>query len=70
MEPAAWQFIAVAAACFVTVGLSLWRGKTLGMAWRGRFIAHRDREPRLFGCSVAMFAAFGAFLVYVVIITR
>lgn len=70
MEPAAWEFLAVAAICFVVVGLSLWRGKTLGVAWRGSFIARREREPKLFGCSVTMFAAFGAFLVFVVIWTR
>lgn len=70
METAAWQFLAIAAVCFVIVGVSLWRGKTLGVAWRGSLVAHRDREPRLFGCSVAMFAAFGAFLVYAVIVTR
>lgn len=70
MEPAAWQFLAVATICFTVVGLSLWRGKTLGVAWRGSFIACRKREPRLYGCSVAMFAAFGAFLVIAVISSR
>lgn len=70
MEPAAWQFLAIAVASFIIVGISIWRGATLGIAWRGRIIARRDREPKLFGCSVAMFAALGAFLVFVVAWTR
>jgi len=67
MEPAAWQFLGAAAVCFGVVGLSVWRGKTLGVAWRGSFIARRDHEPKLYGCSVALFAALGAFLVIAVI---
>ena len=70
MEPAAWQFLAIAAVCFAVVGLSLWKGVTAGVAWRGSLIARRDREPKLFGCSVALFAALGLFLVVAVISTR
>lgn len=70
MEWTAWQFLAVATVCFVVVALSLWKGVTAGVAWRGRLIARRDREPKLFGCSVAIFAAFGLLLVVAVISTR
>lgn len=66
MVPVSWLFLGIAALCFAVVGLSFWRGTTIGIAWRGNWIARRDREPKLFGCSVAIFATLGAFLMYVV----
>jgi hypothetical protein len=70
METAVWQFLAAAAICFTVVGIALYTGRVPGVAWRGRFIARRESEPKLYGCSLAIFAAFGAFLVIVVISTR
>jgi hypothetical protein len=70
MELAACQFLAIATVCFIIVGLSLWRGVTLGVAWRGALIARREREPKLFGCSVALFAGLGLFLIVAVVSTR
>jgi hypothetical protein len=45
---------------FSVVGFGLRSGKTLGIAFRSRFIARRHEEPVLFWMSLAVFAAFGA----------
>lgn len=60
-------FLAIAGVCFVIVAVGLKTGRTLGVAFRSRFIARREREPGLFGCSLLLFAALGGFLTYAVI---
>jgi hypothetical protein len=63
-------FLAVAAVCLAVVGFALRTGRILGIAFRSRFIARREHEPALFWISLAIFAAFGAFLLYAVISVR
>lgn len=70
MEDEVWPALAVAAVCFAVVGLALYTGRVPGVAWRERFIARREREPYLYGCSLAIFAAVGAFLVIAIVTTR
>ncbi len=63
-------FLAVAAVCLTVVATALRTGRILGIAFRSRFIARREHEPALYWISLAMFAVFGAFLVYAVISVR
>jgi hypothetical protein len=51
-------FSSVAAALSAVVIYGLWRGKTLGIAFRSRLIARRQHEPALFWFSLALFAGF------------
>jgi hypothetical protein len=63
-------FLTVAAVLFTIVGWGLRSGRTLGIAFRSRFIARRREEPRLYWASLAIFAAAGLLLVYAVINVR
>lgn len=67
IDQTGWIFLAIAAICFVVVAVSLRTGRTIGMAFRGRFIARKEKEPGLFGCSIILFGLFGLFLVYAVV---
>lgn len=67
IDQTGWIFLAVAGICFVIVAAGLKTGRTLGVAFRSRFIARRESEPGLFGCSLLIYGLFGAFLVYAVI---
>lgn len=61
------ELIAVAAACFAVVAVSLATGRTLGIAFRSRFIARRTHEPALYWMSIVIFGALGAFVAYAVV---
>jgi hypothetical protein len=63
-------FLSVAAILFAIVALGLGTGKTLGIAFRGRFIARRQHEPRLYWASLAIFALFGLVLIVGVVNVR
>jgi F0F1-type ATP synthase membrane subunit c/vacuolar-type H+-ATPase subunit K len=67
MDQTGWILLAVASICFVIIAVGLKTGRTLGVAFRGRFIARRESEPGLFGCSLLLFGVVGAFLVYAVV---
>ena len=67
IDQAGWIFLGVAGVCFGIVAIGLKTGRTLGVAFRSRFIARREREPGLFGCSLLLFAALGACFTYAVI---
>lgn len=59
LEKGVALFGSVGAALFGLVGFGLWSGKTLGIAYRNRFIARRRQEPALYWFSLAIFAALG-----------
>ncbi|MFZ0267999.1 hypothetical protein [Caulobacter sp.] len=67
IDQTGWLCIALASVCFLIVALGLKTGRTLGVAFRSRFIARRENEPGLFGCSLLLFGAVGVFLTYVVV---
>ena len=67
IDQTGWMFLTVAGICFAVVAVGLKTGRTLGVAFRSRFIARRECEPRLFGCSLMLFGLFGTFLVYAVV---
>lgn len=60
--PAIPTFLAVAVICLTIVGFGLRTGRTLGIAFRSRFIARREHEPTLYWVSLTMFAAIGLFI--------
>lgn len=62
IDETSWIFLGIAAACFVIVAAGLKTGRTLGIAFRSRFIARRESEPYLFGCSLFIFGTVGALL--------
>lgn len=67
IDGAGWTFLVVAAVCYLMVAIGLKTGKTLGIAFRSRFIARKKEEPILFGCSLWIFGVLGTFLIYVVL---
>lgn len=67
IDQTGWIFLAAASICFVIVAVGLKTGRTLGLVFRSRFIARRETEPGLFGCSLILFGVLGAFLVYAVV---
>lgn len=66
IDQTGWIFLAAACICFVIVAVGLKTGRTLGVAFRSRFIARRKNEPRLFGCSLLLFGVIGTILIYAV----
>jgi hypothetical protein len=60
-------FLSIAATLLAVVVLGLKTGKTLGIAFRSRFIARRLYEPGLFWASLTIFAVAGLFLIFVAI---
>jgi len=70
IEQTDWLLLAIASICFLIVIVGLKTGRTLGVAFRSRFIARRESEPGLFGCSLFLFGLAGLFLTYVVVSVR
>jgi hypothetical protein len=69
IDQTGWLLIALASICFLIVVIGLRTGRTFGIAFRSRFIARRESEPGLFGCSLVLFGLVGVFLAYVVVST-
>ncbi len=67
IDQTGWLLIGAALICFLIVAVGLKTGRTLGIAFRSRFIARRESEPGLFGCSLFLFGLAGLLLVYIVI---
>jgi hypothetical protein len=65
IDQTGWIFLAAACICLAIVAVGLKTGRTLGVAFRSRFIARREKEPRLFG-SLLLFGVIGAILIYAV----
>jgi hypothetical protein len=59
-------FIAAGLGNLVSVLVALRTRRVLGIAFRSRLIARREREPGLYWASLALFAITGGFLLFVV----
>jgi len=70
LNTGSFVFLLIATILFAVVRYSIWSGKTLGVAFRSRFIARRRQEPALYWASLTIFSVAGAFLVFVVLATR